>query len=50
MCSVGDMFDVDISGDTTMSEYVCSDCGKEFKGIGKNLRCPKCHSLKVSKK
>jgi DNA-directed RNA polymerase subunit RPC12/RpoP len=50
MCSVGDMFDVDISGDATMSEYVCSDCGKEFKGIGKNLRCPKCHSLKVSKK
>jgi cytochrome c-type biogenesis protein CcmH/NrfF len=47
MCSVGDMFDVDISGDATMSEY---ECGKEFKGIGKNLRCPKCHSLKVSKK
>jgi rubrerythrin len=50
MCSVGDMFDVDISGDATMSEYICSDCGKEFKGIGKNLRCPVCHSLKASKK
>ena len=50
MCSVGDMFDVDISGDATMSEYECGECGKEFKGIGKNLRCPKCHSLKVSKK
>jgi len=50
MCSVGDMFDVDISGDATMGEYICDDCGKEFKGIGKNLRCPKCHSMKVSKK
>jgi DNA-directed RNA polymerase subunit RPC12/RpoP len=28
-------------------EYVCKDCGKEFKGIGKNLRFPKCHSLNV---
>ena len=44
MWSVGDMFDVDISGDATMSEYICGECGKEFKGIGKNLRCPKCHS------
>jgi rubrerythrin len=50
MCNVGDMFDVDVSGDATMSEYVCNDCGTEFKGIGKNLRCPKCHSLKGSKK
>jgi hypothetical protein len=33
MCSVGDMFDVDISIDARMSEYVCSDCGKESKGI-----------------
>lgn len=50
MCSVGDMFDVDISGDATMREYVCSDCGKEFKGIGKNLRCPRCHSMNVKSK
>jgi len=50
MCSVGDMFDVDISGDATMSEYVCGDCRKVFKGIGKNLRCPKCHSLNVKVK
>ena len=31
MCSVGDMFDVDISGDATMSEYKCGDCGKELE-------------------
>ena len=49
--SVGkDMFDVDISGDATMCEYVCSDCGKEFKGIGKNLRCPRYHSMDVKVK
>ncbi len=45
MCSVGDMFDIDISGEAKVSEYICRDCGKEFKGIGKNLRCPACHSM-----
>jgi Zn finger protein HypA/HybF involved in hydrogenase expression len=50
VCSVGDMFDVDISGDATMREYICCECEKEFKGIGKNLRCPKCHSTNVKVK
>ncbi len=50
VCSVGDMFDVDISGSAEMCEYICNECGKEFKGIGKNLRCPACHSLNVKVK
>ena len=51
MCSVGDAFNVDISEDAAgMSAYACRDCGKEFKGIGKNLRCPRCRSLNVEAK
>ncbi len=50
MCSVGDMIDMDISGEAVVCEYVCNDCGKVFKGIGKNLRCPSCHSLNVKVK
>lgn len=50
MCSVGDAFEVDISGDAELCEYVCRECGKEFKGIGKNLRCPACHSTNVEVK
>ncbi len=48
MCSVGDMFDIDISGDAELHDYVCNDCGKQFKGLGRtNLRCPACHSTNV---
>lgn len=50
MCSVGEMPDVDISGKAEWREYICNDCGKEFKGIGKNLRCPACHSMNVEVK
>lgn len=50
MCSVGDMFDVDVSGDATIRQYKCNDCGKEFKGIGNNLKCPSCRSLNTSQK
>ncbi len=50
MCSVGDIVDIDISGEAKVCEFVCRECGKEFKGIGKNLRCPKCHSLNVEAK
>lgn len=47
MCSVGDAFPVEIEGGMDMHEYVCNECGKEFKGIGGNVRCPKCHSTDV---
>lgn len=50
MCSVGDAFNIDIEEDIKMSEYTCKDCGKEFKGIGKNLKCPVCKSLNVEQK
>jgi rubrerythrin len=44
MCSVGDSFGVELGEGTDMHEYVCNDCGKKFKGIGTNVRCPKCQS------
>lgn len=52
MCSVGDAFNIDISEDVNICEYICQDCGKEFKGIAlaKNLKCPACHSSNTSKK
>ena len=51
MCSVGDMFDVYISGDATMCEYVCSDCGNKSKGLPvDHIECPACHSSNLSKK
>lgn len=49
MCSVGDSFGVELqSGATDMYEFVCNDCSKKFKGIGTNVRCPKCHSKNVT--
>ena len=47
MCSVGDAFEVDITGDAELCDYVCNKCGKKFKGLGTNLRCPACHSTNV---
>ncbi len=47
MCSVGDSFGVEIEGGTEVHYYACNKCGKEFKGIGINVRCPKCNSLDV---
>lgn len=44
MCSVGDSFNIDIAEDVKPSEYKCGDCGKIFKGIGVNIKCPKCNS------
>lgn len=50
MCSVGDAFNIDISEDMGLCEYICNDCGKNFKGvrINQTLKCPKCHSTNTS--
>ena len=51
MCSVGDGFNVELSEGITLCEYVCEDCGKEFKGlIMTKIKCPACHSTKTTKK
>jgi rubrerythrin len=47
MCSVGDAFNIDITEDIGYCEYICKDCGKIFKGIGKNLTCPNCKSVNI---
>ena len=44
MCSVGDSFNIDIAEGIKTSEYECEDCGRKFKGIGKNVKCPNCSS------
>lgn len=44
MCSVGDSFNIDISNDVTPRSYRCKDCGKEYRGIGTNPKCPECDS------
>lgn len=49
MCSVGDAFNIDILEDVKVTEYVCKDCDKEFKGVGK-IRCPSCKSLNIETK
>jgi Zn finger protein HypA/HybF involved in hydrogenase expression len=48
MCSVGDAFNIDIEEDVGFCEMVCNNCGKQFKGIGKDIKCPKCHSADTS--
>jgi len=51
MCSVGDAFNIDIAEGVKMSEYVCKDCGKEFKGMGMSkVKCPSCKSLNTEPK
>ena len=47
ICSVGGSFDVDMAEGP--EGYVCAECGTQFKGIGKDLKCPKCSSDKVVK-
>jgi len=47
ICSVGGSFDVDMAEGP--EGYVCTECGTQFKGIGKDLKCPKCSSDKVIK-
>jgi DNA-directed RNA polymerase subunit RPC12/RpoP len=47
MCSVGGTFDVDMAEGP--EGYVCTECGSQFKGIGKDPKCPKCSSDKVVK-
>ncbi len=51
MCSVGgEIFDVDIKElDADAKFYKCGDCDNEFKGIGRKVVCPSCHSTNVSK-
>ena len=51
MCSVGgEIYDFDIKElDADAKYYKCGDCGNEFKGFGTKLKCPACHSAKVSK-
>jgi len=50
MCSVGDAFEIDISGEAKVCGYICLDCQKEFKGIGSNVLCPACKSGNVQLK
>jgi len=47
ICSVGGSFDVDMAEGP--EGYVCTECGTQYKGIGKNPKCPKCSSDKVVK-
>ncbi|MCE8422837.1 MAG: hypothetical protein J5U17_05060 [Candidatus Methanoperedens sp.] len=47
MCSVGDSFGVELEGGMEAHEYQCNHCSKNFKGIGTNVRCPKCFSTDV---
>ncbi|HII94409.1 MAG: hypothetical protein RBS85_04615 [Methanofastidiosum sp.] len=47
ICSVGGSFDVDMPEGP--EGYVCTECGTQYKGIGKNPKCPKCSSDKVIK-
>ncbi len=47
MCSVGDSFGVEIEGGMEVHQYKCNHCSKTFKGIGANVKCPKCNSKDV---
>ncbi|NPV64400.1 MAG: hypothetical protein HPY63_02625 [Methanobacteriaceae archaeon] len=47
MCSVGGpMVDIDLKK-VTSRKCKCLDCGNEFKGVGKKVRCPSCQSENV---
>ena len=44
MCSTGGpMADINLKKLKTR-KYKCNKCGNTFKGIGKNVICPKCKS------
>jgi Zn finger protein HypA/HybF involved in hydrogenase expression len=47
MCSVGDAFNVEIQ-QLNAKFYKCGDCRNEFRGVGKKVICPSCHSSKTS--
>ncbi|VVB87255.1 Uncharacterised protein [uncultured archaeon] len=48
MCSVGDTFGtIELPG-LESKYYKCSDCNNEFKGVGKKITCPSCHSKNLS--
>ncbi|CAG0997181.1 MAG: hypothetical protein OIN86_17375 [Candidatus Methanoperedens sp.] len=47
MCSVGDSFGVELEGGMESHKYLCNHCSKMFKGIGTNLKCPKCFSKDI---
>lgn len=51
MCSVGDAFNLDIDLENpTVQDYICLDCQKTFKGLGKDVMCPECKSGNVKLK
>jgi len=47
MCSVGDAFNIEITS-LEAKFYKCGDCSNEFRGVGKKVVCPSCHSGNVS--
>ncbi len=47
MCSVGDAFNIEITS-LDAKFYKCADCNNEFRGVGKKVVCPSCHSVNVS--
>ena len=47
MCSVGDAFNIEITS-LNAKFYKCSDCKNEFRGVGKKVTCPSCHSTSVT--
>lgn len=48
MCSVGGpMADLDLKK-TKIRKYKCSKCGKEFKVLSGNAKCPECKSTDLA--
>jgi DNA-directed RNA polymerase subunit RPC12/RpoP len=48
MCSVGDSMKLEFEDIICAKFYKCADCSNEFKGIGKKVVCPACHSKNTS--
>ncbi|HLB71327.1 MAG: hypothetical protein OIN88_10835 [Candidatus Methanoperedens sp.] len=46
MCSVGDAFNIEITS-LEAKFFKCDECRNEFRGIGRKVVCPSCHSNKV---
>lgn len=46
MCSVGDAFNIEIQA-LDAKFYKCGDCKSEFRGVGRKVICPSCHSANV---
>ncbi|HUW66527.1 MAG TPA: hypothetical protein VMW20_00585 [Candidatus Nanoarchaeia archaeon] len=47
MCSVDDAFSVDVADALEAKECKCKDCGNLFRGMGRRIMCPTCHSKNV---